>query len=65
MTTPQCFGCGESIPGGIQILGQYLCPACEAKVVRTKAGKLDYQIWIAGFRRFWEETGINVGDSDD
>jgi hypothetical protein len=65
MTTPECFGCGESIPGGMQILEQYLCPTCEAKIVQVEADKQDYQNWIDNCKRFWEKTGINLKDSED
>lgn len=65
MTTPECFGCGDSIPGGMRILGQYLCPDCETKLLRAKVGKLDYQNWIDNCKRFWEKTGINLKDSED
>jgi hypothetical protein len=65
MTTPECFGCGASVPGGIPILGQYLCPNCEAEIVSVKAGKLEYQNWIDSCKRFWEKTGINLKDVED
>ncbi|HBE77472.1 MAG TPA: hypothetical protein DDW65_06760 [Firmicutes bacterium] len=65
MTTPECFGCGDSIPGGLEILGQYLCPNCEAELIRTKVGKLDYQNWIDHWKRFWEQTGIDLKDLND
>ncbi len=65
MTTPECFGCGGSYPGGMLILGQYLCPACEAKIIKAKLGKLDYQVWIDNCRRFWEKSGIDIKDLDE
>ncbi len=64
MTTPECFGCGVSVPGGMYILGQYLCPSCEAALLRAKAGQLEYQDWIDNWKRFWEKTGIDVKELD-
>lgn len=64
MTVPVCFGCGGNAPDGLKIFGQYLCPGCEAQLIRSKAGKLDYQHWIDCCRKFWEELKINLDDSD-
>ncbi len=64
MTTPECFSCGMSVPGGMSILGQYLCPSCEAALLRAKADQLEYQDWIDNWRRFWEKTGITVKGMD-
>jgi hypothetical protein len=65
MTTPECFGCGAPIPGGMAILGQYLCPSCEAELLQVQVGKLEYQNWIANCKRFWEKTGINLKEFED
>jgi hypothetical protein len=65
MTTPECFGCGASVPGSMSILGQYLCPKCEAELLKVKVGKLEYQNWVDNCKRFWEKTGINLRDFED
>lgn len=64
MTVPVCFGCGGSSANGLNICGQYLCPDCEAKLIRSTTGKLDYQHWIDCCRKFWEELHINLDDSN-
>ncbi len=64
MTTPECFGCGMSVPGGMSILGQYLCPSCETALLRAKADQLEYQDWIDNWKFFWEKTGIKVKEMD-
>ncbi|TCL55144.1 inhibitor of sigma-G Gin protein [Hydrogenispora ethanolica] len=60
MSSPACFGCGETLPGGIEICGQYLCEDCEARLVRSKAGQNDYQQWIDSCRSFWEKIKIDL-----
>ncbi|HBF39810.1 MAG TPA: hypothetical protein DDW50_21170 [Firmicutes bacterium] len=65
MTTPECFGCGASVPGGMLILGQYLCPSCEEALLKAEVGKLEYQNWIDKCKRFWEKTKIQVKDLKD
>ena len=62
MTTPECFGCGAPVPGGMFILGQYLCPSCEAALLQTEAGNIEYPNWIDSWKRFWEKTGIQFKD---
>lgn len=65
MATPECFGCGELVPGGMEILGQYLCPVCEAKLVGVKTENQDYQNWVDNCKRFWKKTGIKFKDAKD
>jgi hypothetical protein len=65
MTIPECFGCGTSVPGGMLILGQYLCPSCEAALLRAEVGKMEYQDWIDNCKRFWEKTGIQGKEFED
>lgn len=65
MTTPECFGCGLSVPGGMSILGQYLCPSCETALLQAKADQLEYQNWIDNCKRFWEKTGLNLKEIDN
>ncbi len=59
-----CFGCGSSIPDGLNIYGQYLCPDCEGKLIHTNINELDYQHWISVCRKFWETIKIDLSDED-
>lgn len=66
MPTRSCFGCGagevgeDGIPEGLEICGQYLCPTCEAHIVRTQVGNEDYDLWIDRCRQFWRGMGIDL-----
>ena len=60
MDNPECFSCGTSAPGGLKILGQYLCKECETKLVQCEIDKIDYQHWIDSCRRFWERSYFNL-----
>lgn len=65
MDIPECFGCGAATPGGLRILGQYLCKDCEQKMVRCSTGKIDYQHWIDSCRRFWENSEVNLNEFEE
>lgn len=65
MDNPECFSCGASTPGGLKILGQYLCKDCEAKLVGCQTGKIDYQHWIDSCRRFWENSEFNFNEFEE
>ena len=60
MTTVVCFGCGNSVPEGLNIWGQYLCPDCEAQMLNSDVTREDYQHWIDVCRKFWENTRIDI-----
>jgi len=60
MTTVICFGCGSSVSDGLNIWGQYLCPDCETRMVRSDVNQIDYQHWIDICRKFWEATKIDL-----
>jgi hypothetical protein len=62
MDNPECFSCGTSAPGGLKILGQYLCKECETKLVQCEIDKIDYQHWIDSCRRFWERSDVNLNE---
>lgn len=65
MDNPECFSCGASTPGGLKILGQYLCKDCESKLVHCQTGKIDYQHWIDSCRRFWEKSKVNLTEFEE
>ncbi len=60
MSSPACFGCGGSVPDGLAICGQYLCPMCEARLVQSNVAQTDYQQWIDNCRSFWEKIKIDL-----
>ena len=60
MTTAVCFGCGSSVPNGLNIWGQYLCPNCETEILKSNVDKIDYQHWVDVCRKFWEATRIDL-----
>lgn len=60
MTTLVCFGCGRIEPDGLNICGQYLCPDCETKILRSDVAQNDYQHWIGVFKKFWASTQIDL-----
>jgi DNA-directed RNA polymerase subunit RPC12/RpoP len=64
MTTLVCFGCGNSVPDGLNIWGQYLCPDCEMRILHSNVAESDYQHWIEVLRKFWESTRIDLRESD-
>jgi hypothetical protein len=57
---PVCFGCGGGTPDGLHIYGQYLCPDCEAELLRSNVNKTDYRHWVDVCRKFWEATNIDI-----
>lgn len=63
MAASGCLGCGEAVPGGMEICGQYLCPECEARLVRSKVEEIDYQHWIDSWRGFWEKMEIDLEEA--
>lgn len=63
MTALVCFGCGRSVPDGLQFLGQYLCPDCEKEILGSDVAKDDYQHWINVLRKFWESTQIDLREN--
>lgn len=61
----ECFACGVKTREGLKLLEQTLCPACERKILQSKAGKLDYDHWVDVCRRFWEKAGINLQENEE
>jgi hypothetical protein len=49
-----CLSCGKPDPGSLTILGMYLCPACERKLVNSTVAAADYRHWMASCRKLWE-----------
>ncbi|MGD9155756.1 MAG: sigma factor G inhibitor Gin [Bacillota bacterium] len=49
-----CLSCGKPDPESLAILGAYLCPACERKLVKSTAAAGDYRHWMASCRKLWE-----------
>ena len=65
MATPECFGCGESILGGLLIQGQYLCPTCETKLIQTNVSQLEYLQCIALCKNFWNRLHMDLANFDN
>lgn len=55
-----CFACGESSSEGLQIFGNFLCNKCEIRLLKSKAGKLDYERWIVACRRIWKTINLDL-----
>jgi len=57
-----CMACGNTAREGLRIGAGFLCGRCERSLIRSNAGKLDYEHWIATCRKLWESLKINIDE---
>jgi hypothetical protein len=65
MAEDLCLSCGRPDPNSLKILGVYLCPECEKKMVQSTAAAADYQHWIASCRKVWESVAGEFQETPD
>jgi DNA-directed RNA polymerase subunit RPC12/RpoP len=65
MAEDLCLSCGRPSPNSLKILGVYLCPECERKLVQSTVVASDYQHWVASCRKVWESAAIEFKETKD
>lgn len=43
---------------GLYVRGNYICPACEVKIISLTRNDPDYDIYISGLKKIW--SGSNA-----
>jgi len=54
--SPVCILCRQirrDDKQGLMVRGNYICPACEARIISLTRNDPDYHIYISGLKKIW------------
>ena len=57
LTGKTCILCSRETREGLAILSSIICQSCEAVLLRTQVGSLDYLFAMDGLKKIWMEKG--------